>query len=249
MATINSRQNPLFRTLLKLKKDKGVMLLEGRRLVEDALSRGVTPRLIAATPAFLDEHDLFVPSEVVLSDALLAGIAETEAPQGVLGFFEVPWVQADDITGEERLVILDGLQDPGNVGTIVRTAEAFGFTGMLITPSTASPFSAKAIRASMGSCLGLKVARGDVHDVKRLPHRILALAARGSRALSPDLFRGKSAICLGQEAAGISREILALSRETVSIPMAGRTESLNVAVAAGIVMACAAGVFGAVEVL
>lgn len=226
-----------------MKKDRGLMLLEGRRLVEDALSRGCVPRAIAATAAFLEDHVLSIPPHAVLSERLFAGITDTGTPQGILGFFEVPWADVGDVVGEERLVILDGLQDPGNVGTIVRTAEAFGFTGMVVMPSTASPFSAKAVRASMGSCLGIRVARGDVHDVRRLPHRILALTAGGSTTLSSRLFQGKIAICLGQEAAGVSREVLAVSHEIVGIPMAGRTESLNVAVAAGIVMACAAGVF------
>ena len=243
MGAITSRHNPLFKALLNMKKDRGVMLLEGRRLVDDALSRGCIPRSIAVATSFLGGHRLSVKPEAILSDPLFADISETETPQGILGFFDVPWSDGEEIMGQDRVVILDGLQDPGNVGTIVRTAEAFGFTGMLIMPTTASPFSAKAVRASMGSCLGIRIARGDVLDVKRLPHRILAMAAGGGTKLSPGLFRGKTAICLGQEAAGVSSDILAIAHETVSIPMTGKAESLNVAVAAGIVMACAAHVF------
>jgi tRNA G18 (ribose-2'-O)-methylase SpoU len=96
----------------------------------------------------------------------------------------------------------------------------------------------------MGSCLGIRIARCAAGDLERLPHRILALTARGSKELSPALFEPKVAICLGREAEGISREILDICYDTVSIPMKGATESLNVAVAAGIVMACAAGVLG-----
>ncbi|HOC76193.1 MAG TPA: RNA methyltransferase [Deltaproteobacteria bacterium] len=243
MGAITSRHNPLFKALLNMRKDRGVMLMEGRRLVEDALSRGCVPRSIAATAAFIDGCHLAVKPQAVLSESLLADLTDTETPQGILGFFEVPWARVDDIVKEDRVVILDGLQDPGNVGTIVRTAEAFGFTAMLIMPTTASPFSAKAVRASMGSCLGIRIARGGVGEAKRLPHRILALAPGDGTALCPSLFKGKTAVCLGQEAAGVSREVLAIAHETVRIPMTGRTESLNVAVAAGIVMACAAGVF------
>ena len=245
MGTITSRHNPLFKSLLGMKKDRGLMLLEGRRLVEDALARGFTPRALAATPAFIRGHVIAAQPQAVLADPLAADLAETETPQGILGFFDIPWARVDDMSDRERLVILDGIQDPGNVGTIVRTAEAFGFTGMLVMPTTASPFSTKAVRASMGSCLGIDIARADIPDVLKLPHRILALSAGGSAMLSPALFRGKTAVCLGREAAGVSREIIAVAHETVSIPMTGRTESLNVAVAAGIVMACAAGAFGA----
>ncbi|HOS96571.1 MAG TPA: RNA methyltransferase [Deltaproteobacteria bacterium] len=242
MGVITSRHNPLYRALLDLRKDRGVMLLEGRRLVADALSRGCVPRLVAVTGDFLGDSDVPVQPDMVLSAPLFAGVAQTETPQGILAFFEVPWAAMDEVVDMERVVILDGLQDPGNVGAIVRSAEAFGFGGMVVLEGTASPFSPKAVRASMGSCLGIRISRGTPADLKRLPHRLLALSVQGSARLSPSLFLGKTAVCLGQEASGIREEVLALCHDTVAIPMTGRTESLNVAVAAGIVMACAAGV-------
>jgi TrmH family RNA methyltransferase len=242
MGVITSRHNPLYRALLDLRKDRDVMLLEGRRIVADALSRGCTPRMAAVTRDFLNESDVSVQPDMVLSDPLFAAVAQTETPQGILAFFEVPWASMDEVADIERVVVLDGLQDPGNVGTIVRTAEAFGFDGMVVLGGTASPFSPKAVRASMGSCLGIRISRGTPADLKRLPHRLLALSSQGGTRLSADLFRNKIAVCLGQEASGIGEEVLALCHDTVAIPMTGRTESLNVAVTAGIVMACAAGV-------
>jgi RNA methyltransferase, TrmH family len=242
MQTLTSRHNPLYKELTALKKDKGVMLLEGKRLVADALARGITPRMMAVTQGFLEDHSLSLSPDVVMSEKLFAGICETETPQGILAFFDVPWAGIDEIMEQGRVVILDGLQDPGNVGTIARTAEAFGFSGMIAIEGTASPFSSKAVRASMGSCLGIRIARCTADDLRRLPHRILALTSQGRKRLSSELFDPKVAICFGQEAFGISREILDIAHDTVAIPMRGRTESLNVAVAAGIVMACAAGV-------
>lgn len=244
MQTVTSRHNPLYKTLAAFKKDRGVMLLEGRRLVEDALSRKIVPRMIAITRAFVDVHRLPSPPDVVVSEKLFAGISETETPQGILAFFDIPWANISEITDQGRVIILDGLQDPGNVGTIIRTAEAFGFSGMILTGDTANPFSPKATRASMGSCLGIRIARGSLDDLKALPHKILSLASNGRTRLSADLLTPKVAICLGQEARGISPEIVDLSHDTVYIPMEGRTESLNVAVAAGIVMACASGLLG-----
>jgi RNA methyltransferase, TrmH family len=243
MQTLTSRHNPLYKELTALKKDKGVMLLEGKRLVADALARGITPRMVAVSQGFEEVHSLAFSPDAVMSDKLFESICETETPQGVLAFFQVPWAGMEEIMAQERVVILDGLQDPGNVGTIVRTAEAFGFSGMIILNGTASPFSGKAVRASMGSCLGIRIVRCATGDLRRLPQRILAFAARGRTCLSPALFEPKMAICFGGEAEGISREILDICYDTVSIPMKGATESLNVAVAAGIVMACAAGVF------
>jgi RNA methyltransferase, TrmH family len=244
MQTLTSRHNPLYKELTDLKKDKGVMLLEGRRLVADALARGIKPMMMVVSQGFEEVQRLPLPPDIVLSDKLFAGICETETPQGVLAFFHVPWAGMEEIMDQERVVILDGLQDPGNVGTIVRTAEAFGFSGMIILNGTASPFSPKAVRASMGSCLGIRIARCTTGDLRRLPQRILALTSRGSKDLSPALFEAKVAICLGREAEGISKEVLDICYDTVSVPMKGATESLNVAVVAGIVMACAAGVQG-----
>lgn len=241
MQTVTSRHNPTYKALSDLKKDKGVMLLEGKRLVEDALSRGMTPRILATTDAYLTAQGPLPSTHVVLSDRLFAGIAETQTPQGILAFFDIPWADIHQIMDQDRVVILDGLQDPGNVGTIVRTAEAFGFSGMILIRDTVNPFSPKAIRSSMGSCLGIRIAKGSIDDLKVLPHRILSLVPHGRTMLSAGLFDPKVAICLGQEAGGISPEIVGMSHDTVYIPMGGRTESLNVAVAAGIVMSCASG--------
>jgi RNA methyltransferase, TrmH family len=241
MGTIASHANPVFKALLKARKDRGMMLLEGRRLVIDALSRGMEPALAAVSPGYAEAHGLPGVPHAVITEQLFGRIAETATPQGILAFFPVPWASWEEVAAQERIIILDGLQDPGNVGTIIRTAEAFGFGALIVTEETASPFSPKAIRASMGSFLGLRIAHARKRDLERLPHRILSLALSGSSRLSRDLFRGRTAICLGQEGAGVSREILEISDEKIAIPMQGEVESLNVAVAAGIVMAYASG--------
>ncbi len=219
------------------------MLLEGRRLVEDALARGMVPQAVAVTPEYVEAHGPVDFPHILLEDRLFSRIADTKTPQGILAFFPIPWTPFEKILGHEKIIILDGLQDPGNVGTIIRTAEAFGFSAVLVTEGTASPFSPKAMRASMGSSLGIDIARIREEDAKRLPHRIISLAPRGSTSLEREAFSGRTAICLGQEGAGVSDTMLSLSHETISIPMKGRVESLNVSIAAGIVMAYVSGVF------
>jgi len=243
MAAIGSTANPAFKALLKAGRDRGLMLLEGRRLVGDALSRGMTPSLTAITPGYAQEHGLPGVPHAILGAKLFGRIAATTTPQGILAFFPVPWASFEEAASRDRIVVLDGLQDPGNVGAIVRTAEAFGFGALIVTEETASPFSPKALRASMGSFLGVRIARARREELKKLPHRMVVLALTGKARLGPDLFTGKTAICLGQEGAGVSGEVLELPGEKVAIPMQGDIESLNVAVAAGIVMAYASGVF------
>lgn len=241
MGAIASSANPVFKALLKARKDRGLMLLEGRRLVTDALTRGMEPASTAVTPGYVEAHGQPAVRHAVIAENLFGRIAETATPQGILAFFPVPWVTLDEVAAHEKIIILDGLQDPGNVGAIIRTAEAFGFCALIVTEETASPFSPKALRASMGSFLGVRIAHARREDLKMLEHRIVSLALTGSTRFRRDLFEGKTAICLGQEGAGVSREVLELSAEKVSIPMQGEVESLNVAVVAGIVMAYASG--------
>jgi len=241
---LTSHRNQAFKDLLAAKKDRGVMLLEGKRLVEDARSRGMIPRLAALTERYFRAHGPADYPHVLLSEDLFSRIADTRSPQGILAFFPAPWASVAEIARYERIVVLDGLQDPGNVGTIIRTAEAFGFGAVAVTEGTASPFTPKAVRSSMGSALGVAIARIQPGELAEFPHRIMALAPGGSARLSADLFREPFAICMGQEGAGVSPEMLALSHQTVSISMKGKVESLNVAVAAGIVLACAAGALG-----
>ncbi len=241
MQPINSRQNERFKALHEAKKDKGLLMLEGRRLAEDALSRGYKPEYSAITPQYIELHGTPQFDFVLLSDDLFLKLTETRSPQGIIIFIRRPYKTIDDLKVHDRLVILDGLQDPGNVGTIVRTAEAFGFEGIIVTPGTASPFSDKAARASMGSLLGIDIAQAAVDEIASLNHEILSLVLDGGEPVRHEIFTGRCAVCLGQEGSGLSAGILALPGRKVFIPMKGRTESLNVAVAAGIVMAIAAG--------
>lgn len=242
MDSITSRHNPVFKSFVAAKNDKAMVMLEGRRLVNDALLRGMNPRMAASNPAYISAFGPPPFPCTVFAERLFSQIADTVTPQGIVAFFDTPWEDFSMIAGCEKIIVLDALQDPGNVGTIIRTAEAFGFQAVIITPGTASPFSPKAVRSSMGSCLGMKIARACASDLRKLPHKIISLAPRGDTALSADLFTGEVAICLGREGEGLGRDILGVSHYCICIPMRGPTESLNVAVAAGIILAYASGV-------
>jgi TrmH family RNA methyltransferase len=241
MAVITSSTNPGFKAFLAARKDRALMLLEGRKLMLEAISRGLVPAMTALTPGYAEDHGSIGLPHTVLTQRLLDRIADTTTPQGILAFFPVPWAGREKVLAREKIVILDGLQDPGNVGTIIRTAEAFGFSGIVVTEGTASPFSPKALRAAMGSSLGVDIARIERQELGGIPHAIISLAPLGTASLSRGLFEGRTAVCLGQEGSGVSGEVRALSRHTVSIPMKGQVESLNVSVAAGIVLALASG--------
>ena len=176
----------------------------------------------------------------VVPRSLLESVCETKTPQGVCASFDVPAPMSID-DAPARIVALDGVQDPGNVGTIWRTADAAGFSGLLLGPGCADPLSPKVQRAAMGS--GFRVPYMLADD---LPAALMALKARGWTALASDLngadfYRrpdpgARFVLVIGNEARGISAATREAASALVKLPMRGGAESLNAAVAAGIMM-------------
>ncbi len=234
---------------------RGLALIEGVRLVEEALAAGVPFRGALVAPdltrtargtalvADLGRHA--VPVEEVGARAFSL-LADTETPQGILAVIEPRRSSAADFApgaGAVALVI-DGVQDPGNVGTLIRTAHALGAAGTVVLRGTADPTSPKALRAAMGATFRHTVVPLDdaafiawarKHDVT-----LWAAAADGlplHRALSSrDGKRGPIAVIVGNEGAGIRPQLNAVAAQRVAIPLAQGAESLNVAVAAGILL-------------
>jgi TrmH family RNA methyltransferase len=186
----------------------------------------------------------------VVADALTLTVAAdafdhasaTESPQGVAALVEMPQWSFEALLHAEnpRLVVLAGLQDPGNLGTIIRTAEAFEATAVLLTPGSANPWNQKSLRASAGSIFRLPVvALQDIASLQQLRDARIPLYAcsadAGDSMLDADL-RGRLGFVIGNEGAGIPDEILSYCSSIIHIPCPGPVESLNAGVAAGIVL-------------
>jgi TrmH family RNA methyltransferase len=251
---IRSRSNPLVRRLRALKQrgaEADLCLLEGLRLVEEALSAGITLEEVAVSPrlaataggrrlaarlrgtgaAFreVDEH-------------VLASLSELETSPGVMALARRPSFEEDALyAGTPLIAVAMGIQNPGNLGGLLRTAEAAGATGLYVTDGTADPLSWKSLRGSMGSALRLPHARGRPRDVlRRLRDRgVQTIAATMDPAAisyeSTDL-RGPVALLFGPEGTGLPRDLLDEADLQVRIPMRPPVESLNVGVAAGILL-------------
>jgi len=220
MKTITSRQNPLIKRLREAIREHGhEIVIEGPKAVNDAVACGWTPIAIV-------ERGVDVSSEVF--DAL----AETRNPQNVIGLFERPHGDASAILGRRNTIAiaLDGVQDPGNVGTIVRLAAAFDAAGILLLPGCADPFGPKAIRASAGAILTVPVAGISPDELRG---NLYATAMSGERVDPPT---HNAILVFGNEGAGVSSAILERARQ-IAIPMSGRVESLNVASSAAILLA------------
>ncbi|HHU13384.1 MAG TPA: RNA methyltransferase [Clostridiaceae bacterium] len=249
---ITSRHNERYKALVKSfarQSESGRIILEGRRLVEDALASGIEPDLLIG--ASDREEDLRsvvdtyrVEAEtLILPPDLFRRLADTVNPQGVIMTAAKPEYGIDRliVPDQGHYLLLDSLADPGNVGALSRSAEAFGFGTLVYKAGAVSPLSRKALRASMGSVLRQRVVRVDnTEDALRVligaGVTVYALDA-GGRSLSQESFeRGPYALIVGNEAHGLSDSVKNSEIERLSIPMRGNTESLNAAVAGAIVM-------------
>jgi TrmH family RNA methyltransferase len=254
MERISSRQNPIVRRFRDAAAGRGetagLLLLDGAHLVEDAIAAGI-PLEIAA---FAERHlpgrfDTLAARAaaagapiVIVTDAVMAAMSPVQQSSGVVALArQTPLPLASAFAGDAPLVLLlDAVQDPGNVGAIIRTADACGATGVVADPAGADPFGWKALRGAMGSTFRLPVARhalGDaVAGARARGLRIVATVPRGGTPLPSCDLRGPSAILLGGEGPGLDGAILQAADERITIPMRPPVESLNVAVAAALVL-------------
>ncbi|MBS7262634.1 MAG: RNA methyltransferase [Eubacteriales bacterium] len=247
MQPINSRSNPTVRALRSLQTKKGraseaAYLIEGEKMIREAAAASVVPsRLIVSVSAADTALIRLLPDVPVtlVSDAIMEYVCDTVSPQGVAAVLPIRPV---DLPEAPRFsVVLDGLSDPGNIGTVIRTADAVGADCVVLSEACADLYSPKIIRASMGSVFHLPVV-----PVPSLEAYLRARRAEGCRILSSaldgapfeDYVPGAEPIVLlvGNEAHGVSALSSSLSDQKLRIAMRGRAESYNAAVAAGIMM-------------
>jgi TrmH family RNA methyltransferase len=252
---IRSRDNALVKRLARLsahgraRREEGVGIVEGWHLVRALLESrtfGASSLVTVAISEAAVEHPesrsmidrLGNATLQVIDASVFARIGESDGPNAVLGMFMLPAARGTAAVEEGGLQIwLDAVQDPGNVGTLIRTAAAAGATAVVLGPGCADPWSPKALRAGMGGHFATNVS-SDVAwtDAARVFRgRILALALDGSRCLYDTPLDGDVAILLGNEGAGLSPAVAALATASAHIPMPGAVESLNVAAAGAIV--------------
>lgn len=257
MKSITSRQNPTvraFRDLADSPDPAGVrVLLDGVHLVRDAHTAGAEFELVAIDGARLDreseEGDLVRTLEasgvevVSGTSAVIAAMSPVNTASGIVAIARrQPLSVAAVFAPANALVIVAvDIQDPGNLGGLIRTAEAGGAHGVLVCGASANPFSWKSLRGSMGSALRLPIASGlHVDDVLReakgAAARTVATTPRSGREPDDVEWSGRVALLLGGEAKGLSEAVVAACDERVTIPMSAGVESLNIAVAGGILI-------------
>lgn len=250
---ITSRANPLIRLARSLREREarereGLYLIEGVRLVEEALLAGLTPRRVLICPAQLNATQrgrglmqrlsAFGEAVTEVTPEAMAAAADTVTPQGVAALLDLPPLTS--LPALRRLaLVLDGLQDPGNAGTILRTAAAAGADCVVTTPGTVDLFGPKVLRAGMGAHFRLHLAASvpwpDLAAWLDGCQVLLAVPRGGAPHDRVDWSR-PTALVIGGEAAGAGREVESLNPTPVSIGMADGAESLNAAVAAAVLL-------------
>ncbi len=249
MTQITTTQNKTYKKIRALKQKKErtkqhAFTVEGLKSVQDALSAGWQPELLAMSETFFAGASFSAPPEIPvyqMPDSLFSALCDTETPQGILAVLPIP--EEETFSPDEGGIYLfcDSVSDPGNLGTIIRTADAAGFSAVLLSDGCVDLYSPKTIRASMGSFFHLPVlshiTKPQLSAWKYAGFQILcgALSEQTVSYLDAD-FKKPTILVVGNEANGISEEILQLANQCIKIPIYGRAESLNVGVAAGVLM-------------
>lgn len=241
MERITSRSNPLITHIRRLLRDRsyrreqGEFVCDGVKLLGEALRWRAELTAVLCTgsvPAALPEH----VRAAEVPESLMASLSPMKAPQGALFTCRMPNLCPPERLEGRTFLLLDGLQDPGNVGTIWRSADAFGASGLLLTGSCADPFSWKAARASMGAVFRLPVWELEYEAISALCRRsdlpLYGAALREDTMDLRELSHAPCVIAVGSEGSGLSDELLSRCRATVKIPMEPTCESLNAAMAA-----------------
>lgn len=240
---ITSKDNEIIKNIKKLKEKKYRLdsyIVEGIKMVKEAISENQEIALIAIREDFKIDFDTKNIKTVTISNKIFNDISDVKTPQGILAVIKKN--QNNQIeTNQEYILALDSLQDPGNMGTIIRTADSANINQIIINKTTVDPYSPKVIRSTMGA-----IYRTNIIEVEDLKATLKEMKLKGFQIITTDLkatqsiydinYTNKTIVVIGNEANGVSQEILQTADKKVIIPMLGKTESLNASIAASIMI-------------
>ena len=240
---ITSKDNEIIKNIKKLKEKKYRLdsyIVEGIKMVKEAISENQEIALIAIREDFKIDFDTKNIKIVTISNKIFNDISDVKTPQGILAVIKKN--QNNQIeTNQEYILALDSLQDPGNMGTIIRTADSANINQIIINKTTVDPYSPKVIRSTMGA-----IYRTNIIEVEDLKATLKEMKLKGFQIITTDLkatqsiydinYNNKTVVVIGNEANGVSQEILQTADKKVIIPMLGKTESLNASIAASIMI-------------
>nr|WP_300005081.1 RNA methyltransferase [Tissierella sp.] len=255
MLEITSSKNAVIKEIKSLSRRKNrwrekLFIIEGIKIIEEALVSSVSIKHIFFSDALFEAEggeDLFgriklLQSTIKLSRAVFNDITDIENPQGVLAIAEFKERKMEDVfeIDNPSIIFLDGLNDPGNLGTIIRTADAFNIDAIVLGENSVDPYNSKVVRSTMGSIFRVPLyncKNNDLFFKYIIENKInIITTSLSGDTLEKEIFKDSFVAVIGNEANGVSQEILANSTKLVKIPMPGLAESLNAGVAASIIM-------------
>lgn len=251
---ISSETNAQIKDLIKLQKQakqrkrSGLFVAEGLKMLAEAAEHGKLQKIYVAEHKMKNSDEVLeslcrnYPCETV-SDAVFKQISETVTPQGVLGLIQMPEYSLDQLLQDtrHRYLLLDDLRDPGNLGTMMRTAEGAGMSGVILSKESVDLFNPKVVRSTMGAIFRMPYCYVEnlaetAGKIRKMGYGVYGTAMQGSVVYDePDYTKG-AAVVIGNEANGISEKVFREMSGRIRIPMQGKLESLNAAVAAAVVM-------------
>ena len=227
------------------RKRQQAFVIEGRKMFEEAPADRV--KMIVASESFCKSKEgaalLKGKKFDVVSDSIFETLSDTKTPQGILAVVKQQPYSFEELLGKDRasfLLILDHLQDPGNLGTILRTVDSIGLNQIIVSKGTADAFNSKVVRSTMGAIFRIKIIEVEnlaqaIKEMRKHHFKLMVTSLQTKNSIY-DIDFYKKIIVIGNEANGVSKEIQDMADEKAKIPMLGRTESLNASVAAGVVM-------------
>lgn len=254
MQVITSKDNEIIKSIKKLKEKKyrdqtGEYIIEGIKLVAEAINENAKiSKIIVCEDC---ETDGGIPKDLMyeiakydciyVSKKIFESISDVNTPQGILAVIKKCSLEEQKVSyNEELIVVLDGVQDPGNLGTILRTVDSVNLKQIILSAKCADPYNPKVVRSTMGAIFRLNIIESKniietLKEIKKNKYKIVATSLETNESIY-GLDYNKKAIIIGNEANGVSKEVLEITNEKVKIPMLGKSESLNVAVATGVIL-------------
>ena len=253
MQVISSKDNDLIKHIKKLKDKKyrdesNEYIIEGVKLIEEAVKENAKIKKIIVCEDTTRTYE--IPTHIMyeiakyecvyVTDKIFASITQVTNPQGIMAIIEKGDVDTQIDYTQDIIVALDDVQDPGNLGTILRTVDSIGLNQIIVSKGTADAFNSKVVRSTMGAIFRVKIIEVEnleqaIKDMRRHHFKLMVTSLQTENSIY-DIQFNKKIIVIGNESNGVSREIQEMADEKAKIPMLGKTESLNASVAAGVVM-------------
>lgn len=253
MQVITSKDNEIIKSIKKLKEKKyreqeKKFVVEGIKLVEEAITENVKiDKLVVCEDCVndgtIDKDTMYEIAKqdcIYVSENVFKSITDVNNPQGLLAVIKNENKEEQISYDEDIIVVLDGIQDPGNLGTILRTIDSIGLKQIILSKVTADPYNPKVVRSTMGAIYRVNIIRVDdliktINNIKKHKYEVIATSLSTDESIY-DINYNKKVIVIGNESNGVSKEILNIADKKVKIPMLGKTESLNASVATGIIL-------------